>query len=61
MFPDVNQKLKYLSPTSFHMFYEKSHNNKNIVSGRLLYVCGLNDSYKEYITKKGGYNLYDAM
>ena len=32
-----------------------------MVSGRLLYCAGLNDSYKEYLTKRGGNNLYDAI
>lgn len=27
----------------------------------MLYCSGLNDSYKEYVTKLGGYNLYDAF
>lgn len=31
------------------------------MDGKFLYCCGLNDQYKLYVAKKGGFNLYDAV
>ena len=43
------------------IFLEHSKNAKEVVDGRVLYASGLNCYYKEYTSKKGGYNLFDAI
>ena len=43
------------------LFHEHSHHSKDIVDGRELYSCGLNNLYREYTEKMGGYNLFDAI
>lgn len=61
LLPDLDPRLKYMNEIALNVFFDKSYREKNIVSGNILYCGGLNDSYKEYVTKRGGYNLYDAI
>lgn len=36
-------------------------NRKCATAGKILYCSGMNDMYKEYVDKLGGYNLFDAI
>lgn len=62
IFPDLNSEFKDFYDLSISAYYNKlaQSQGKN-VSGRLLYGAGLNDSYKEYLSKKEGHELYDAI
>ena len=43
------------------MFLDHSKNAKEVIDGKEFYVAGLNNYYREYTDRKGGYNLFDAI
>lgn len=50
-----------MAPHLINAFLTHSKHAKEIIEGQQFYSAGLNSYYREYIEKKGGYNLFDAV
>lgn len=44
-----------------HSFLNNSSNSKDIIDGKDLYSCNMNSYYREYLSKKSAFNLFDAI